>query len=128
MVMTGQTQETGKTTTLEALISRARVPAIAFVTKRGKQSFTEGHRVAPYFRERADWQFVASVLEATMREKLKFERAWIMRASKGAKTLCETNTERTQPTAMQSVAKLPRICDGANHDRFQKPADKVRRP
>jgi hypothetical protein len=91
MVVTGQTQEAGKTTTLEALIGRAGVPAIAFVTKRGEHSFADGRRIAPYFRERADWQFVASVLEATMRERLRFERAWIMRASKGARTLADVH-------------------------------------
>lgn len=91
MVVTGQTQEAGKTTTLEALISRASLPAVAFVTKRGERSFGDGRRIAPYFRERADWQFVASVLEATMRERLKFERAWIMRASKGARTLADVH-------------------------------------
>lgn len=91
MVVCGQTQEAGKTTTLEALIARASVPAVAFVTKRGEQSFAAGRRIAPYFRERADWQFVASVLEATMRERLKFERAWIMRASKGARTLADVH-------------------------------------
>lgn len=91
MVVTGQTQEAGKTTTLEALISRAELPAVAFVTKRGERSFADGRRIPPYFRERADWQFVASVLEATMRERLKFERAWIMRASKGARTLADVH-------------------------------------
>src|SRR5436190_21226468 len=89
MVVTGQTQEAGKTTTLEGLIARSGLPAVAFVTKRGEQSFSDGRRIDPYFRERADWQFVASVLEATMRERMKFERSWIMRASKGAKTLAE---------------------------------------
>lgn len=88
--VTGQTQASGKTTTLEALISRGEgLRAVAFVTKRGEGGFAGAHEVMPYFRERADWQFVASVLEATMREKLKFERAWIMRASKGAKSLKE---------------------------------------
>lgn len=101
MVVTGQTQEAGKTTTLEALISRANLPAVAFVTKRGERSFGDGRRIAPYFRERADWQFVASVLEATMRERLKFERAWIMRASKGARTLADVhrNVRRLMETA-----------------------------
>jgi hypothetical protein len=33
IAVTGQTQESGKTTTLEALISRAKVPALAFITK-----------------------------------------------------------------------------------------------
>jgi len=89
MVVTGQTQQAGKTTALEALIASANIPAVAFVTKRGERSFGDAKRIAPYFRERADWQFVASVLEAAMRERLKFERAWIMRASKGASTLAD---------------------------------------
>jgi hypothetical protein len=101
MVVTGQTQEAGKTTTLEALIARANLPAVAFVTKRGERSFGAGRRIQPYFRERADWQFVASVLEATMRERLKFERAWIMRASKGARTLADVhrNVRKQMETA-----------------------------
>lgn len=107
MVVTGQTQEAGKTTTLEALIHRASRPAVAFVTKRGEQSFEHGHRIPPYFRERADWQFVASVLEAAMHEKLKFERAWIMRASKGAKTLADVHA---------NVKRLGEVAKGLSAD------------
>lgn len=101
MVVTGQTQEAGKTTTLEALICRANLPAIAFVTKRGERAFSDARRIPPYFRERADWQFVASVLEAAMREKMRFERAWIMRASKGAKTLADV--QRNVRKAMEKA-------------------------
>jgi hypothetical protein len=89
LVVTGQTQEAGKTTTLEALISRANMPAVAFVTKRGEGSFAQANRIPPYMRERADWHFVRSLLEATMRERMKFETSWIMRASKGATTLAQ---------------------------------------
>lgn len=101
MVVTGQTQEAGKTTTLEALISRAGVSAVAFVTKRGEGSFAGARRIAPYFRERADWQFVQAVLEATLREKMRFERSWIMRASKGAKSLADVqrNVRKAMETA-----------------------------
>lgn len=87
MVITGQTQEAGKTTALEALVARSGVKAIAFVTKRGEGSFADARAIPPYFREQADWQFVASILEASRGEKLKFERAWIIRAAKGAHTL-----------------------------------------
>jgi hypothetical protein len=87
MAVTGQTQEAGKTTALEALVSRSGMQAVTFITKRGEGSFVGARRIAPYFREQADWQFVASVLEASRGEKLKFERAWIIRASKGARTL-----------------------------------------
>ena len=88
LAVTGQTQLSGKTTTLEALVSRSGLSAVAFVTKRSESSFAGTHNVVPpYFRERADWQFVSAVLEATLRERLKFERSWIMRACKGAATL-----------------------------------------
>lgn len=89
MVVTGQTQEAGKTTALEAMIARAGVKAVAFITKRGEGSFAGARVIQPYFREQADWQFVASILEASRGEKLKFERAWIIRASKGATTLAD---------------------------------------
>jgi hypothetical protein len=89
-VVTGQTQQAGKTTTLEAMISRSGVRALAFITKRGEGAFDSGSwRLDPYFREQADWQFVASILEASRGEKLKFERAWIIRASRGAHTLAQ---------------------------------------
>lgn len=88
-IVTGTTQLSGKTTTLEGLITRSGLKAVAFRTKRGESGF-EGaniHPHDPYFRERADWQYVQSLLEATMRERLKFERSWIIRAAKGARTL-----------------------------------------
>jgi hypothetical protein len=101
MVVTGQTQEAGKTTTLEAMIARSGVKAVAFVTKRGEGSFAGAPIIAPYFREQADWQFVASILEASRGEKLKFERAWIIRASKGAKSLADVqrNVRKAMETA-----------------------------
>src|SRR6267142_510065 len=85
--VTGQTQESGKTTTLEGLISRSGLQAVAYVTKRGESSFHVMHPIAPYFQERADWKFVQSLLEASTETKLKFEQSWIMRASEGARTL-----------------------------------------
>jgi hypothetical protein len=91
MVITGQTQEAGKTTALEAMIARSGLRAVVFVTKPGEGSFAGARRCDPYFRERADWQFVASLLEAARREKLKFERAWIIRASRGARTLADVH-------------------------------------
>lgn len=89
MIVTGQTQLAGKTTTLEALLSRAKRPALAFVTKRGEGAFRGAREIRPYFREQTDWRFVQSILEASLHEKLRFERSWIMRASKGAKTLAD---------------------------------------
>ncbi len=106
MVVTGQTQEAGKTTTLEAMIGRAGVKAVAFVTKRGEGSFAEAQIVPPYFREQADWQFVASILEASRGEKMRFERAWIMRAAKGARSLADV-----QRNVRQLMGKAKRSMD-----------------
>lgn len=89
MAVTGQTQESGKTTALEALISRSGCSAIAFLTKRGEHNFAGAERVPPFFRERSDWQFVESILESTMKQRMKFERAWIVKACKGAQTLAD---------------------------------------
>jgi hypothetical protein len=104
MAVTGQTQESGKTTTLEALVERGGLWAIAFVTKRAEGSFASGRRIQPYFRERADWQFVAAVLEATLRERLKFERSWIMRACRGAKTLADVHRKKLNKALKAAAA------------------------
>jgi hypothetical protein len=87
MCITGQTQESGKTTTLEALVHRSGKRAVAFVTKRHESGFADARRIAPYFRERADWQFVASVLEATLKQRMNFQRSWIMK-------LCESRAPK----------------------------------
>jgi hypothetical protein len=89
MAVTGQTQLSGKTTALEALITRSELRAVAFITKRGEGSFTTGREVAPFFQERADWEFVEAILESTMKQRMRFERAWVVRAAKGAKTLAD---------------------------------------
>jgi hypothetical protein len=106
MAVTGRTQASGKTTTLEALVTRSGRQAVAFITKRHESGFHRAHIIPPYFRERADWRFVQSVLEATMREKMRFERSWIMRATKGASTLAEI-----QENVLELGAKAKRSMD-----------------
>jgi hypothetical protein len=104
-VVTGQSQAAGKTTTLEALVARSNVQAVAFVTKRGEGAFTGGHRISPYFRERADWRFVESIIESAMRQKMRFERAWIVRASKHAKSLADVrrNVQKLQEKSTRGM-------------------------
>ena len=89
MVVTGQTQEAGKTTTLEALIARSDLRAVTFVTKRGEGAFAGGRRLQPFFRERADWVFVSSLIDATLGEKNKLLRAWLMKVCRGTATLAD---------------------------------------
>lgn len=91
MAVVGQTQDSGKTTTLEALIARAGVTALAFITKRGERSFESGRRIAPYFHDRADWQFVDELLEAVLEEKNKFLRPWVMKICRDTRTLADVH-------------------------------------
>jgi len=88
----GMTQLSGKTTTLEGLISRSGLKAIAFITKRGEAGFTRYNLVTPYYKPRADWQFVEGLVNVALGEKVKYEpgmRYGIMKVCKGHKDLKE---------------------------------------
>jgi len=101
LVVTGQTQEAGKTTTLEALIQRSGRRAIVFRTKRGEKAFEGGPFVPPYFCERADWLYVSSLIDATMRERHRHLRSWLMRVCRTTRTLEEVyrNVQREKAAA-----------------------------
>jgi hypothetical protein len=105
LAVTGQTQQSGKTTTLEALIARSGLRAVAFVTKRAEGSFTNSHSIPPFFRDRSDWQFVSDILESKLHEKLKFQRSWIMKVCRGTKSLSEVR-QRVQKELAQSKRGL----------------------
>jgi len=88
----GMTQLSGKTTTLEGLISRSELRAIAFITKRGEAGFTRYNLITPYYKPRADWQFVEGLVNVALGEKVKYEpgmRYGIMKVCKGRKDLKE---------------------------------------
>jgi len=88
----GMTQLSGKTTTLEALITRSGLKAIAFITKRGEAGFTKYHMVVPYYKPRADWQFVEGLVNVALGEKVKYEpgmRWAIMKVCEGTRNLRE---------------------------------------
>jgi len=89
LIVTGVTQLSGKTTTLEALIKRSGLKAIVFKTKIGEKSFSEGTQTPPFFRDRSDYDFVKSLIEAYTKEKLFIEKGTLMRLCKGANSLIE---------------------------------------
>ena len=105
-VITGMTQLSGKTTTLEAIISRANRRAIAFKAKRGESGFKNYREIPPFFEERADWQYVSTLLEAVMREKMRFERPWIMKATHGTRSLSEV-LANVQSLRAEATRELP---------------------
>lgn len=108
LAVVGQTQESGKTTTLEALATRSGQRVLAFVTKRGEGSFERARRIAPYFRDRADWQFVDQLLEAQLREKNKFLRPWVIKLCRTTKTLADVHA-----AVKKQLKKAKGISEGA---------------
>ena len=109
-VVTGMTQLSGKTTALEALVERSKARAVAFLTKRGESGFQGQREIPPYFKEQKkgsliDWQYVSAILEATMSEKMKFERSWIIKVCKGARSLQQVyqNIKSAQADARRSL-------------------------
>lgn len=92
LIVTGITQQSGKTTTLEALITRSESKAIVFKTKIGEKSFSSGTVVPPFFRDRSDYEFVRSLIEAYSKEKLFIEKGTLMNLCKGSKSLIEIKT------------------------------------
>lgn len=83
LIVTGLSQKAGKTTTLESLIKRSGSKAIVFRTKIGEKSFLDGTVIPPYYKEKSDWQYIESLIEATMKEKVgKLDRAIIIKLSK----------------------------------------------
>jgi len=84
-VVTGMTQS-GKTTTLEAIIHRSRIRAIAFKIKRGEAGFHNYRIIPPYFKAGSGWQYVESLVNVSLGEKVKYEpgmRGAIMRVAQG---------------------------------------------
>lgn len=108
LIAAGVSHLSGKTTTLEALIKRSGKKAIVFKTKVGEKGFNEGVVVPPYFKERSDWQYVSSLLEATLREKLRFERAWIIKVCKGTDSLLEVKANIDRQLAEAKLNQLSR--------------------
>jgi len=88
-VITGLSNESGKTTAVMGLIKRSGLRAIIIKTKIGEKAITEGAIIPPFYKEIFDWEYVCELLEANRNEKLKFERSWIIKYSKTATSLFE---------------------------------------
>ena len=89
IVVTGVTQESGKTTTVEALIKRSGQKAIIFKTKVGEKSIRTGTKIAPFFKDKSDYDFVKGLIETYSKEKLSIEKGTLMRLCKDTSSLIE---------------------------------------
>jgi molybdenum-dependent DNA-binding transcriptional regulator ModE len=95
----GQTQVSGKTTTLVAIVARSGRRALAFVTKRGEQ--LPGRIIRPYLPREGDeaihWRFVETIMASALGQKaLKYERLQIISAAKDAMSLDDVRRNITR--------------------------------
>lgn len=68
---------------------------------------TKAHSyLAPIVSHNSDWQYVSSLLEATLKEKLKFERAWIINVCKNASSLLEVKANIDRKLAEGKLNQL----------------------
>jgi len=102
----GMTQLSGKTTTLEALISRSGLRAIAFITKRGESGFTRYRLIPAFYRPRADWQYVEGLVNVALGEKVKYEPGMRWAIIKVAKE--SHNLREVKAKALELKAKAKR--------------------
>lgn len=87
LFISGLTQKSGKTTTLEALIQRSGLSTISFITKPGEKCFDKGEFHKPFFQEKAEWKVVEKLFESQLGEKMKDVRAKLIELCKHEKTL-----------------------------------------
>jgi hypothetical protein len=112
-IVLGQTQLSGKTTTLQAMTERSGVCAIAFITKRGEKSFRGAREIPPYFTETSVmqpyWKYVLSLLESTQEVKLGFrERGWIMDLCRESEVSSKSEDKKGNKTTQQHKWKKPK--------------------
>jgi hypothetical protein len=122
--ITGQTQRSGKTTTLEAIISRATGYALAFITKRGEGSFKMAHSIAPYFYDplgdknpqMEPWQFVISILATKFKHSLQsLHRRMILNVcteNKGKTPALSWTQPRSLADVVRNVQKAKEMARG----------------
>ena len=93
LFVSGMSQKSGKTTTLEAIIQRSGLKAVAFLTKPGEKCFDSGFMHVPYFCKQADWKVVEKLFESLLREKMKDVRADLIELCKYAETMEEVKQQ-----------------------------------
>jgi hypothetical protein len=110
MVVLGQTQLSGKTTTLEALVARSGLRAIAFITKPGEKSFRQQTLIPAFFSESTLEEYskyVAAIIEQKMSVRLGWrERGWIVklcREYERAKTKSVAGYKWKQPKTLREL-------------------------
>lgn len=107
-VITGLTQEAGKTTAIMGLIKRSGLRALIIKTKIGEKAITEGSVIPPFYKDTFDWEYAVELLESSRKEKLKFERSWIIKYSKTASNLLEFKKNIDDALTNEKMRELER--------------------
>jgi len=104
-VVLGQTQLSGKTTTLEAMVERSGLRAIGFITKPGEKSFRLQTQIPAFFSESTIeeyWKHVVAILEYRAGTRLGWrERGVVMK-------LCQDYKKETSRIGMDKSGKSKR--------------------
>jgi hypothetical protein len=105
MAVLGQTQQSGKSTTLEALAARGNLTAISFLTKPGEQSFRHITPIPAFFTEGATdeyWKYAQDVLEYRLEKRLERRESGLLLQ------LCQDYSRETSRPVMGTAGKSKR--------------------
>lgn len=112
LFISGLTQKSGKTTTLEALVQRSGLSIISFITKPDEKCFDTGEHHKPFFQEKAEWKVVEKLFEAQLGEKMKDVRPKLIELCKREATLIavkeriDNTLEKSKGTEKKSLILL----------------------
>jgi hypothetical protein len=104
-VVLGQTQLSGKTTTMEAMVTRSGLRAIGFITKPGEKSFRLQTKIPAFFSESTQeeyWKHIVAMLEYGSEVKLGWrERGVVIK-------LCQDYGKESSRIAVDTKGKSKR--------------------
>lgn len=87
-MIAGMTGDAGKTTAIEGIADRwPGQKFVVFLAKPGEQAFEDRRRIRPFFRQRAGWQYVEALIQASLGEKIKIVRTTLIKVCEGTKDL-----------------------------------------
>lgn len=123
-VVTGLTQEAGKTTALEKMSAEAidiDKKVVAFLTKKDEGGFqhVDGTEIRPFFKDEVDWEYVVQILETAMNRSMDFEESWIINAVDAEKYPFLNRAETLEEVHNNISELLRRHRDKEEHPDFQ---------
>lgn len=104
-IFLGATQRAGKTTALESAAVRSGSRCLAFLTKRGEQSFRTGRIIPAYYSEECfDWRNIRAIVEALTEDRFtQFQRQALRMLCEDGELGTKQRVQWMRPTTLHEL-------------------------